>query len=154
MFLEPFDSFFPDQDPPDGCKIIIADEVINGTFDVIDCYCPNPTCDCRMTTIAIIDDIPTIYATIAYGWEPKDFYHKCGFNQQKAKKITQGYLDPQTPQSAHAKHFLEYFWFLIEDPSFVDRLKNRYSIFRKEISSTQLHSKNNKVIPFKAKKRA
>ena len=154
MFLEPFDSFFPDQDPPDGCKIIIADEVINGTFDVIDRYCPNPACDCKIATIVIMDDIPTIYATIVYGWAPKDFYHKCGLNQQKAKKITQGYLDPQATQSAHAQHFLEYFWFLIEDTSFVDRLKNRYSIFRKEIASTQSHSKNNKVIPFKNKKRA
>ena len=154
MFLEPFDAFFPDQDPPDGCKIIIDDELLNGTFDVIDCYCPNPTCDCRIATIAIMDDIPTLYATIIYGWEPKTFYHKCGFNPQEAKKITQGYLDLQAPQSTDAEHFLEYFWFLIKDPSFVNRLKNRYSIFRDAIASRQSHSKNNKVIPFKAKKGA
>ena len=76
MYLKPFDDFFPHQINPDKCHIILDDDeepALNGIFEIIDCYCPNPDCDCHRVTIVIVDSTPKICATILYGWESKAF---------------------------------------------------------------------------------
>ena len=89
-----------------------------------------------------------------YGWKSKTFYRKVGFDPQTAECITQGCLDTEGPQSEHAEEFLELFSFLIQDPHFVDRLKNRYELFRSTVTSNKRNVRNGKVVPFTAKKRA
>ncbi|MBP6952720.1 MAG: hypothetical protein KBD90_04065 [Alphaproteobacteria bacterium] len=162
MYLKSFENVFPHQADSDRCQLILADNenptALNGIFDLIDYYCPNPNCNCYKVSIAIIDitpgNIPKIGATIMYGWKSKTFYRKVGFDSQTAECLTQGFLDPEGPQSEHAEEFLGLFSVLIQDLNFVYRLKNRYELFRSKVTSKKRNVEKGKVVQFKAKQRA
>lgn len=157
MYLKSFEDFVPHKNPPDKSYIILEDEeepALNGIFELIDCYCPNPDCECYRVTIVIMDRTPKICATIIYGWESEDFYRKRGDDPQVAKQLPHGYLDLENPQSAHAEEFLSHFLLMTQDPNFSNRFKTRYSLFRKQVFSKQSKSKSQKIIPFKSKKQA
>ncbi len=162
LYLRSFEDVFPEKADSDRCQLILADdenpEALDGIFDLIDYYCQNPGCNCHKVSIVIVDitpeSFPKICATIMYGWKSKTFYRKVGFDPQTAEGLTRGCLDPEGPQSEHAVEFLELFSFLIQDPNFVDRLKNRYELFRSEVTSKKRYVGNGKVVPFKTKKRA
>ncbi len=160
--MRSFEDVFPDQADSDRCQLILADPenppALNGIFDLIDYYCPNPDCNCYKTSILIVDitpgSLPKICATIMYGWRSKTFYRKVGFDPQTAEGLIGGCLDPEGPQSDHAEEFLELFSFLIQDPPFVDRLKNHYELFRSKVTLKKRNIGKGEVVPFKTKKKA
>lgn len=162
MYLKSFEDVFPEKADSDRCQLVLIDDEnqgpLNGMFDLIDHYCPNPACNCYKVTIAVIDitpgNFPKICASIIYGWKSKTFYRKAGFDAQEAQCLPQGYLDPEGPQSEQAEEFLELFSTLVQDPPFVDRLKKRYELFRNKVTSKKRNIRNEEVVPFKAKKRA
>ncbi len=50
----------------------------NGVYDLVDSYCGDPNCDCRVAYLFITRDTqPTAaLASMTFGWEPLDFYVK------------------------------------------------------------------------------
>lgn len=162
MYLKSFEDVFPEKADSDRCQLVLIDEEkqgpLNGIFDLIDYYCPNPSCDCYKVTIAVVDitpgSFPKICASLIYGWKSKTFYRKAGFDPQEAKRLSQGCLDPDGPQSEHAEEFLELFSTLRQDQPFVDRLKKRYELFRSKVTSKKRYIGKREIVPFKTRKQA
>ena len=116
---------------------------LEGTYELIDCYCPDPTCHCQKVCVAIVDgqQHQKRYAMISYGWQSSHFYRKWGSDQQTIKMLTNGYLEPLEEQSKHADLFLRQFRLLAKsEPDFIKRFKKRYRLFKNEISTNKKHN--------------
>lgn len=154
MSVKSFDSQFPHLAHTEKCQMILSVEGRISTFDLIDSYCQKPECDCSKVSLAIIGQDKNTYATIAYGWKEPSFYRKWGFDKEATKLLKKGFLDPFCKQSKFSDVFLEPFSMMIKDPNFIERLDNRYTMFKKVISADQPPSSEfNNVIPLKARQR-
>lgn len=110
-------------------------ESIDGVapFELIDCYCNEPTCDCHKVSIVAFAS-NKIWATFSYGWKSKEFYQKWGLDPQAAQMLATGFLDPIATQSEYADILLDAFLDMIKQPQFVERLKKRYALFKNKMS--------------------
>lgn len=123
------------------CLMVLSEEGLVATFDLIDWHCQDLLCDCYKVNFAIVGSDKKTYATITYGWKPPSFYHKSGFDKRTAKQLTSGFLDPLAEQSRFADVFLEPFSMMIKDPNFIERINRRYAMFRKAIPADRRFSK-------------
>ena len=130
---------------------------LDGWYDFVDYYCPDPNCDCRRTTLVIVDQSLQQHAAIIYGWEPRSFYLQSKaevLTEEEVDRLTQGFLDSWDVQSADAPFFLSSFVsYFRDDPSFREWLETRYRLF-KEAVTAQINDQNNKaatIIPFSKK---
>ncbi|MCL6639258.1 MAG: hypothetical protein K6T80_06205 [Firmicutes bacterium] len=49
----------------------------DGDYGLIDSFCADPDCDCRVIYIFVISESrPGVLASITFGWEPLEFYRK------------------------------------------------------------------------------
>lgn len=112
-------------------KEVPADE-----YGFLEFYCDDLSCDCRRVMIKVLGQHSgeKAWATISYGWETPAFYrHWGGAGFTDVESLCRPMLDPLNPQSAHADYFLAVFENLIKDPSYVQRLKRHYEMFRKPV---------------------
>lgn len=106
--------------------------VPDGDYDLIECFCNAPDCDCRRVMISVRDCATnTILAYISYGWENLDFYLKWAGNLSDAQDCIGPYLDPLNAQSPYAPSFLIIFEnYLLPDKAYLDRVQQHYSLFK------------------------
>lgn len=106
-----------------------------GTYNLIECFCPELDCDCRRVMIVVVcQATKKMVAHINYGWESLEFYLKWTGNLSDAIACINPYLDPLNPQSDHAPLFLTLFKeYVMKDISYMDRLKHHYSLFKAEL---------------------
>ncbi len=90
-----------------------------GTYGLIESYCPDPACDCRrvMLNITYQEQLERGYlATIGYGFD-------------RDEEMAGPFLDPLNPQSEHSEALLELVTTgALSDPRYVERLAEHYHI--------------------------
>lgn len=132
---------------------------INGTYDVIDLYCIDPSCDCQKVTLSIVKN-NTIKASVSYGWNSAAFYRSWGVDQEMANLLTQGFLDPYAPQSNDAEAIFDHVSRLLTEPEGPRFFKKRYALFKKTLNEEMVLPQKKKkksqssVIPFPSKHRS
>jgi hypothetical protein len=155
MILKSFDEQFPHLAGVDTCKICIEDgnPEIDGAYEVIDFYCPDPDCDCQKVTAILLDSDQKLRATIAYGWESYDFYMEWGNDSKTSVLLPHGFLDPLGEQSEQAPQLLKVFSQMMKNTKFKERFKNRYNSFKAECAKAEEKAPRDNVIKFSSNKR-
>lgn len=105
----------------------------NGVYDLVDSYCGDPNCDCRVAYLFITRDTqPTAaLASMTFGWEPLDFYVKwMGVNDEITYDLKGPALMPMGPQSELAPALLELVIPRLEEQGYVELLKRHYRQFK------------------------
>ena len=155
MILKSFDEQFPHLAGVDTCKICIddGDPEIDGVYEVIDFYCPDPDCDCQKVTAILLDSDQNPRATIAYGWESYDFYMEWGNDSKTSVLLPHGFLDPLGEQSEQAPQLLKVFSKMMKNTKFKERFKNRYNSFKAECAKAEEKAPRDNFIKFSSNKR-
>jgi len=93
-----------------------------GTYGLIESYCPDPTCDCRrvMLNIACEEQLERGHlATISYAFDRDD-------------DMAGPFLDPLNPQSEYSEELLELVTTsVLNDQEYVDRLEEHYHVVKR-----------------------
>lgn len=112
-----------------------AARIPQGTYALIECFCPDIDCDCRRVMLAVVSqDTNQIVAHISYGWESLDFYLQWTGNLPDAIDCINPYLDPLNPQSEYAPLFLALFKdYVMQDIAYLARIKLHYSLFKAQL---------------------
>ena len=138
MSYEPFHDRFPEIAEKETRTIIALNVpgLPKGEYGLTEAYCNESGCDCRRVFFNVADwKTGDILATIAYGWENKQFYIDWfGENDPSVIKELQGpTLNLASRQSELAPVFLKRVGYILQDKRYVDRLKRHYRIFKDEI---------------------
>lgn len=137
MILKPFFSKFPKiaEVETKTLKIIDDDNDLDlpvWEYGFVDMYCDDDECDCNRVLITVFwENWKTQMANISYWWKKQKFYDDWFYWD---KKLAKNYKWPElavaTIQTEHSHKFLKFFKFLIEDPSYVERLKRHYRMYK------------------------
>lgn len=108
-----------------------------GEYGFVELYCIDSKCDCRNVYIQMINPEHTEpLATISYGWERLKFYE--GWMGSKSEDVIHSFKGPALTLGRHSNYaptLLELFTeVIIEDDSYVERLKKHYKLFKNEIN--------------------
>jgi hypothetical protein len=72
-----------------------------------------------------------IWATISFGWDPPEWFKDETDKEDLGATASGAFLDPLCPQSENAAEFLDLFEGMItQDPTYVERLKRHYAMFK------------------------
>jgi hypothetical protein len=106
-------------------------------YSFLEMFCDEPGCDCRRAFFSVVSSLQQdIKAVIAWGWEEREFYAKwMGDNDPRVIDELKGpVLNLASPQSNLAPALLDLFReVLLQDTSYVERVKCHYAMFRKKI---------------------
>ncbi len=105
----------------------------NGVYDLVDAYCGDPECDCRVAYLFVIRDTqPTaVLASITFGWEPLEFYANwIGVNDEITRDLKGPALMPMAPQSELAPASLGLVIPRLREHGYVELLKRHYRQFK------------------------
>jgi hypothetical protein len=98
------------------------DDLPDGTYGLIESYCPDPACDCRrvMLNVACKEQLERGYmATISYGFDRDD-------------DMAGPFLDPLNPQSEYSEALLQMVTTsALSDRDYVDRLEQHYHLVKR-----------------------
>lgn len=108
-------------------------------YSFLEMFCDEPGCDCRRVFFSVVSSLQQdIKAVIVWGWEEREFYVKwMGDNDPNVIDGLKGpELNLASPQSNLAPALLHLFReVLLQDISYVERVKRHYAMFRKKIDS-------------------
>jgi hypothetical protein len=120
-------------------------------YSFLEMFCDEPGCDCRRVFFSVFSSLQQdIKAVIAWGWEEGEFYAKwMGDNDPGIIDELKGpVLNLSSQQSNLAPALLDLFReVLLQDTSYVERVKRHYAMFRKKIdgkAKTLVRSKKRK----------
>jgi hypothetical protein len=108
-------------------------------YGFLEYYCTDENCDCHRVIIRVVGRLSgdKVWATISYGWKSAAFYRKWSPGVDYAEEWIRPTLVPLNPQSEHAEDFLAFFGQMIQDKTYVDRLKRHYKMFRNSQSQSK-----------------
>jgi hypothetical protein len=117
-------------------------------YSFLEMYCDEPGCDCRRVFFYVMSSCSkNLEAIVTYGWEPPSFY--AAWMSEDDTFIIADLKGPSlnvgSPQSKHAPAILELVRnILLRDPSYIERLKRHYNMFRSKIDVPKGTSKKRK----------
>lgn len=159
--LKPYISFFDESNMPAVARLIVSDTSMGipmGIYAFIEFFCVDPDCDCRKTSIQVIDEASkTVMASIHYGWESEEYYTDL-FGEDKYANPKEGLsLEPMQQQSKYSNKFLDIFEMkLNSNEEYRMSIEERYFDVKfrvKEIINALEEKKQAKAIPSFRKKR-
>jgi len=151
MPYAPFHDKFPNIAEKETRTLIIYDdpELPDDKYIPTELYCDEKDCDCRRVFFYVVaESTRETLAVITYGWEKRQYYIKwMGDNNPDVIDSLIGTgLNLGSHQSQYAPALLEKIDFILKnDISYVNRLKEHYKIFRKEVA------KQNRITPYLSK---
>jgi hypothetical protein len=99
-----------------------------GTYGLIESFCPDPACDCRrvMLNIACQEQLERGYlATISYGFD-------------REEEMAGPFLDPLNPQGEYSEELLEIVTTAaLSDRRYVERLEEHYHIVKRAAADSE-----------------
>jgi hypothetical protein len=112
-----------------------------GGYVLMEWYCSDTTCDCRRVILRILkmngpewDPAQPPEATLTYGWGTRTHCQNWlggGVSEQELDWHLTLNLEPISPQSPHAEHWLTLVKEIFaNDPAYVDRLGKHYRLMR------------------------
>ena len=115
--------------------LVTQSELPEGTYGLIESFCPDPACDCRrvMLNIACEEQLERGYlATISYGFDRDD-------------DMAGPFLDPLNPQSEYSEELLETVTTAaLSDTRYVERLEEHYHLVKRAAADPE-HPAHTKI---------
>ena len=106
----------------------------DGDYSLIDCFCADPDCDCRVIYIFVVSDSQSgVLASITFGWESLEFYRKW-MGTDRVDDVIRDLKGPalmsMAPQTEFSHALLELVALRLKERSYVDLLKRHYRQFK------------------------
>jgi hypothetical protein len=118
-------------------------------YGLIEMFCTDPNCDCRRVMFSIYgrNHPEELLAVVAYGWESAQFYADWyGDDDPKIIRAMQGpELNVGSPQTSLAPALLELVREILQDETYVDRIKQHYRIFKEAINAQSGQKQRRKI---------
>jgi hypothetical protein len=114
-------------------------------YALCEMFCNEPECDCRRVMFYIVSSRKhAVEAIVAYGWESPEFYRE--WMGDDDPHVIDALLGPclnlGSPQSSNAQAILDLVRKVaLSDPSYVERIKLHYTMFRKKIEEADAETK-------------
>jgi hypothetical protein len=105
----------------------------DGDYGLIDGFCADPDCDCRVIYIFVVSESLGKLASITFGWETLEFYRQWMGSDRvddHIRTLKGPALMSMTPQTEFADALLELVALRLQDSSYVDLLKRHYRQFK------------------------
>lgn len=135
-----FHGRFPDIGVTETRTVIEFAEGRRGdTFFFLELYCDEVGCDCRRVIVQVHSERERgagrngLVASLSYGWEDEQFYRNWASYPLEADDLEElkgPGLQRLAPQTARADEMLAHFRTLLEDATYVQRIKRHYAMFR------------------------
>jgi len=109
-------------------------------YALAEMYCDEHGCDCRRVFFSVVSrKRKDTLAVIAFGWEQRSFYARWLRSAQPDDlDALQGpCLNIASEQSEHAPEILRMVKLVLQDDSFIERLKRHYSMFKRRVDGRQ-----------------
>lgn len=115
-------------------------------YELVETYCDDDDCDCRRVLLHVASEKHNkIVAVIGFGWENRKFYEKW-LNENDAVIIDEligPALNMASSQSKIAPQLLQVVKDrVLQDKSYVDRIKKHYQMFKKSLHEEKKHTTN------------
>ena len=138
MPYEPFYERFPEIAEKETRTIIAINDpdLPDGEYGLVEAYCNEPNCDCRRVFFNVYWwQKRKVVAVIAYGWESREYYIEWfGNDDPRIIPDLQGpVLNLGSPQSKLAPKLLERIKYVVQDESYVARIKRHYRMFKETV---------------------
>jgi hypothetical protein len=123
MLLIPFPVVEPELAPQETRVLYVlaqTDELPVGNYGLLECYCPDPDCDCRRVLLYVLEERQParVLATISYAFD-------------EGAEMAGPLLDPLNPQSEYAEVLLDRVErFVLTDANYVARLERHYHMVK------------------------
>ncbi len=133
--MEPFYNKFPKVAETETRCIIIpkGNPLPAGSYYVAESFCNDQKCDCRRAFINVIYN-NEIAATIGFGWEDLKFYERWAHDKSLAPDLKGPILELGGVSTKYSEKILVLFKeFMMQDNTFLDRLKRHYKMFKEEL---------------------
>ena len=141
MEYAPFYTLFPELGKSETRSATVLDHphLPADEYGLIEMFCTEPNCDCRRVMFSIYgrNHEKELLAVVAYGWESAQFYADWyGDGDPRIMRALQGpELNVGSPQSPLAPVLLELVTEILQDKTYVDRIKQHYRIFKEAINA-------------------
>jgi hypothetical protein len=116
-----------------------------GEYSLLEMFCDEPRCDCRRVMFCVFSSrTKEVEATVAFGWESRDFYVKwMGDDDPLVIDDLRGpVLNLGSPQSRQAPAILELIeTVVLRDRDYIERVKRHYALFREKIDGKHTSTK-------------
>jgi hypothetical protein len=109
-----------------------------GEYGLVESYCDERDCDCRRVFLNVLrTETETLEATIAYGWESREYYVKwMGDDDRDSIDHMMGpVLNLGSPLTPLSDILLEDVKLVLQDAAYVERLKRHYAMFRETVDA-------------------
>jgi hypothetical protein len=124
MYLIPFVVVEPELGAQETRVLYVlakTDELPTGSYGLLECYCPDPDCDCRRVLLIVVEERqpgrPLAYISYAF---------------DEDAEMAGPLLDPINPQSEYAEVLLERVEdFVLTDSRYVARLERHYQMVKR-----------------------
>ena len=139
MPLTPFGERFPQLGAREARALIVTGrpDLPDGEYGFLEFYCNEPRCDCRRVMVLVVrpeTGWKKVWATLNYGWESEEFYHRWAKAPVEDRFHWQGpFLDPLGAQTSYAGALLDVFKLMVQTPDYVERLQRHYQLFRSTV---------------------
>lgn len=131
MLLQPYSAIFPEKDEPVMALQLDrkTGKIPKGAYGFIEFYCTDKGCDCRQTTLFVMNEKMQEKAVISMGFDPDD-------------ELAGPFLDEFHKQSPYAGELLDIFVELINDnPDFLEAMQRHYREVRTKIEGKKYRGK-------------
>lgn len=131
MLLQPYSVICPEKDEPIATLQLDRKigKIPKGSYGFIEFYCTDKGCDCRRTTLFVLNEKMKEKAVISMGFDPDD-------------DLTGPFLDDFHKQSPYAGELLDIFVEMInDDPDFIEALHRHYCDVRTKVEGKKYRGK-------------
>jgi hypothetical protein len=131
MYMQPYSVIFPEKSEPVMALQLDrkTGKIPKGTYGFIEFYCTDKGCDCRRTTLFVLNTKMQEKAIISMGFDPDD-------------DMAGPFLDELHEQSPFAGQLLDIFVDLVnETPDFVEALQRHYQEVRTNVEGKKYRGK-------------
>ena len=120
-------------------------ELPAANYSFLEMYCDEPNCDCRRVFFYVMSSLSKkLEAVVTYGWKSPSFYAVWMKEEDPfiVAELKEPSLNVGSPQSVHAPAILELVRnVLLQDSSYIERLKRHYGLFRSKIDKPGMNKK-------------
>ena len=129
--MEPYQQIFPKAQEPNLTVALSrkVGRIPKGSYTFFECYCTDPDCDCRRTTLLVINEKSQQKAAICFGFEPEE-------------PMAGPFLDDFQKQAPYADELLELFVDAINgSPDWLARMYQQYRDVRQKVAGKPYRGK-------------
>ena len=115
-----------------------SSQLPDGTYQFLDMYCADPSCDCRKSMITVLHNGVHV-STINFGWESPAFYKEWmgdPMDEDVGVSMSGASIDLSSPDGVSPKAILAFFIALL-DEKWIGKFKAHYAAVKRGLAKSK-----------------